>query len=77
MKNIWVDISAVPYIYEDSPYIEQFKWTIRKIGTDRVLFGSDYPFVPVEEAIKSVEKLGLTPEEMKAIMYDNARDLLN
>ncbi|HEX2867718.1 MAG TPA: amidohydrolase family protein [Ignavibacteriales bacterium] len=75
-KNIWVDISALSMLYEDSPYIEQIKWTIRKIGTDRVLFGSDYPYMPVEDAIKSVEKLALSPDEMNAVMYGNARELL-
>ncbi|MDC0670578.1 amidohydrolase family protein [Nannocystis radixulma] len=76
-NNIWVDLSAVSELYARSPYKEQLVYVIRKIGVDRVLFGSDFPFVRTPtEAIDDVESLGLTADEERMIFYENAAALL-
>ncbi len=75
-NNIWLDISAIAYMYANSPYAEQLKWTVEKIGADRILFGSDYPVSTVDEAIKAVESLGFSRNEMEAIFYNNSKSLL-
>ena len=41
--NIYFDISAVAAIFADSPVEAEFVWTIRNVGVDHVLLGSDYP----------------------------------
>ena len=76
-NNLWVDLSAVAAMYADSPYRDELVYVIRKIGVDRVLFGSDMPFArtPVE-AIADVERLGLRPAEERLIFHDNAASLL-
>ena len=75
-NNIWVDFSATAQIYANSPYVDQIKWTIRKIGVDKVLFGSDFPFSKISDAVKAVESYGFSKSEMDKIMYDNSRNLL-
>ena len=77
-NNMWVDLSAVAAMYADSPYRDLLVHVIRKIGVNRVLFGSDVPFARTTsmEAIADVEKLGLTPAEERLILHDNAASLL-
>jgi predicted TIM-barrel fold metal-dependent hydrolase len=48
---------------------------IRKVGVDRVLFGSDYPwFDPVLDADR-IQGLPLTTAERRALLHDNAAHL--
>ena len=42
-RNVWIDISATGPMLAGSPFADQFAWVLRKIGVDRVIFGSDYP----------------------------------
>lgn len=75
--NLWVDLSAVARLYARSPYREQLLHVIRHIGVERVLFGSDYPFArTTAEALEDVRALGLTPDEERLILHDNAARLL-
>jgi predicted TIM-barrel fold metal-dependent hydrolase len=75
-RNVWFDLSTVAHLYARSPYAEQLVWVCRKIGTDRILFGSDFPLLPLDQAVDDVRSLGFTPEELKAILHDNAQALL-
>jgi predicted TIM-barrel fold metal-dependent hydrolase len=51
-------------------------WTMRKVGIDRILFGSDWPVYTPSEAIRAVRHLGLTETEQRKVFYDNAAQLL-
>jgi predicted TIM-barrel fold metal-dependent hydrolase len=51
-------------------------WVLRKVGIDRVVFGSDYPVDDPLDAIRAVAELGFTDEEQAAILHDNAAALL-
>ncbi|PSL49483.1 putative TIM-barrel fold metal-dependent hydrolase [Chitinophaga niastensis] len=75
-NNIWLDVSAVAPILGDSPFHDQLVWTMRKIGIDQFLFGSDFPVFDPLAAIKSVHAMGFTQEEEKKIFYTNACRLL-
>ncbi|HXY44269.1 MAG TPA: amidohydrolase family protein, partial [Acidimicrobiales bacterium] len=48
------------------------------LSADRLLFGTDYPHVPggLEVFVKTLESIGLTPEELHAVGSSNARRLL-
>lgn len=61
----------------NGPFAEQFTWVLRKVGTDRILFGSDYPLDDPLHAVRAVKQLGFTGPELHAIMHDNAAGLLN
>jgi len=75
-RNVWCDLSAVAVFYADSPYREQLVWVIRKVGTDRILFGSDWPVDTPARAVAAVRALGLTRAEQAQILYTNAATLL-
>ncbi|MBI3181613.1 MAG: amidohydrolase family protein [Myxococcales bacterium] len=75
-RNVWFDLSAVTRFYADSPYREQLLFVCRKVGVDRLLFGSDFPMVQPSQAVADVEKMGFTPEELRRIFHDNAAELL-
>jgi predicted TIM-barrel fold metal-dependent hydrolase len=75
-RNVWVDLSATAHFFVGSPYQEQLVWVIRKVGTDRALFGSDYPVDTPAHALEDVRRLGFTAEEQQRVLYQNAADLL-
>ena len=75
-RNVWVDISAIGPMLAGGPFADQFTWVLRKVGIDRVIFGSDYPIDDPLAAVGAVAKLGFTDEEQAAILHDNAAALL-
>jgi hypothetical protein len=52
---------------------EELVGMIRHIGAERVLFGSDFPWWNPGVAKQGLEQLGLSPEENRLILYENAR----
>jgi uncharacterized protein len=74
-RNVWFDLSAVAPLYVDSPYAAQLRFVCRSVGTDRVLFGSDFPLTSLEAAMGAVHRLGFTRQEEQAILHDNAEAL--
>jgi predicted TIM-barrel fold metal-dependent hydrolase len=73
--NIYFDIAGTTVLLKASPIREEFVWTIRGVGVDHVLLGSDYPQFTLAETLAEFEKLDLTPEEKTLIRYGNARSL--
>ena len=76
-RNVWIDISVTALMLAGSPFAEQFAWVLRKVGTDRIIFGSDYPIDDPLTAAGAVVELGFTDAEQAAILHDNAASLLN
>jgi predicted TIM-barrel fold metal-dependent hydrolase len=76
-RNVWVDISVTGRLLAGSPFAEHFAWVLRKLGTDRVLFGSDYPLDHPLAAASAVAELGFTDAEQAAILHDNAASLVD
>jgi predicted TIM-barrel fold metal-dependent hydrolase len=74
-ENIYFDISASVFITAGSPIQDEFVWTIRNVGVDHVLLGSDFPQLTLPQTLAAFERLGLTAEEKAKIRYDNARKL--
>ncbi|SHL90948.1 amidohydrolase family protein [Mucilaginibacter sp. OK098] len=75
-KNMWFDLSAIAPILGDSPFRDQLVWTIRKIGVQQFLFGSDFPMFDPPSTIKSIYKMKFTKKEEAQIFYTNACNLL-
>src|SRR4030095_10097978 len=73
--NINFDISATVTIVADSPLEDEFVWTIRNVGIDHVLLGSDYPQFALEQNVTALGRLPLTQSEQAKIRYRNARAL--
>jgi uncharacterized protein len=75
-RHVWIDISATGSLLSGGPFAEQFCWVLRKVGIDRVLFGSDYPLDDPRVALDAVRSLGFDDDELRAILHDNAAALL-
>ena len=60
-------------IYLDN---EQFVRMVRKIGADKVLFGTDSPWYDQKQAIKDLKQTGLTEEELRLVLGENANKLI-
>lgn len=70
-KNIVVDTSG--YLAEQLP--ELFRKAISGRLQDKALFGTDFPYVDLEKALVSVDKLGLKDAVKEKILQGNARRL--
>ena len=75
-ENIYFDISGIALLAADSPIEAEFVWTLRNIGIDRVLLGSDYPQLTLGQTLDALERLGLDESEKAKIRYANAQRLL-
>lgn len=73
LPNLYVDCSSTRFAVSDEKVVE----LIRAYGSDRVLFGTDYPmWSPVEETAWFLG-LPLTEEERRRILYENVCNLLS
>jgi hypothetical protein len=72
LGNVYFDISGTVLLAANSPIEAEFVWTLRNVGIDRVLLGSDYPQIPLAPTVKALEKLDLTEAEKAAIRSGNA-----
>ena len=72
-KNLYVDCSSSLYAISK----ETAKELIRAYGTERVLFGTDYPLWTPEEEVARFMEIDLTDSEREDILYNNAAKLFN
>jgi len=73
LPNLYVDCSSsLPYISLDTA-----KRIIGRYGTDKVMFGTDYPMWSPEEEINRFLGIGLSEEENKRIFSENAIKLFD
>jgi predicted TIM-barrel fold metal-dependent hydrolase len=73
--NIYFDISAIAVLVADSPVEDEFVWTMRNVGIDHLLLGSDYPQYSLEQNVSALGRLPLDESEKAKIRYENARTL--
>ena len=72
LSNCYVDTAVWPLLYQPSI----FQPLAQLWGTDRILFGSDYPVLEQDRVLRETRALPLTPPELQAILGDNAARLL-
>lgn len=72
-KNLYVDCSSTLYAVTPARARE----LIDAYGTDRVLFGTDYPMWYPEAELEAFMQIDLTEAERRAILCENAARLLN
>lgn len=75
LDNLNFDISGTVQMAADSPLEAEFVWTLRNVGIDHVLLGSDYPQMGLGKTVNALERLDLTAEEKAKIRSGNARRL--
>jgi predicted TIM-barrel fold metal-dependent hydrolase len=74
-NNIYFDISATVTLAADSPIEQEFVWTLRNVGVDNLLLGSDYPQLGLAQSLDALNRLDLTEAEKAKIRYGNAKRL--
>ncbi len=65
--NIWFDVS--------NPSIPVLKMAREYLGPERMMFGSDYPFVEQDYLQGLLRQAGYTPDELDGIFHRNAEKL--
>jgi predicted TIM-barrel fold metal-dependent hydrolase len=50
---------------------------MKLVPMSQIMFGSDYPFVPIEVTAEGMTNLGLSLAELRVIGRDNATALLS
>ena len=72
LENVYFDTAASPFLYRPEIYSQ-----VRQlVGTDRILFGSDYPLMPPSRLLREIDSLNLPKEARSMILSGNARRLL-
>ena len=65
--NLWYDCSSTLYAMDKA----RGKALIERCGVDRVFFGSDYPAISPETALREFDALDIDEAARKAILHDN------
>lgn len=69
--NMYTDISAYGAVRDG-----MLTDAVSKVGSERILFGTDFPGYKIQPFIDAVVKSGLSDDEIYNIMYNNAVNLL-
>lgn len=75
-NNIFFDVSGLVILAADSPIEQEFVWTLRNVGIDQLILGSDYPQLSIKETLAGLDRLGLSEPEKEKIRWKNASALL-
>ena len=66
--NVYIASDA----YAPKHWLPQFVRFIDSWGSEKVLFGTDFPVIDIERARKEVDELGIRPAAMNSFLNDNA-----
>jgi len=72
-SNVYFDTAASPFLYK--PQI--FKQVTDITGSDKILFGSDYPLLSPRRIIDQIESVKLSQKDRVKILGGNAQRLLS
>lgn len=77
--NIYLETSFSVDYYRGSSIAQDFAFAFRKLGAERILYGSDFPYVDPAQAAAQMrqylEEHGFSSAEQAAIMGENGRSL--
>lgn len=71
-SRTYFDTAAAPFLYD--PMI--FEVACRILGPDKILFGSDFPLLPLSRYLKQLDKSGIEESLRNAILGDNFLKIL-
>ncbi len=73
LLNVFFDTAATVFLYQ--PQI--FEEVSNIVGSDKILFGTDYPLIPQNRVMAQIQSLELTEEVKAKILWGNAQKLLS
>ena len=72
LKNVYYDTAASPFLYNDIIY----EIAIKIFGSEKILFGSDYPLINFGRYIESIEDSVKGKKDRENILGKNAAEIL-
>jgi predicted TIM-barrel fold metal-dependent hydrolase len=72
LTNTAFDTAATPFLYK----AQVFESVAKIVGTDKILFGSDYPLLSPKRVMEQIESASLPWESKSMILGGNAQRLL-
>ena len=75
LNNLYVDLSIILFELDKSPMWPFLHWTLKSIGLDRVLLGSDFPDYSLADTLRLARSLELDRQEMNQVLGKNAARL--
>ncbi|PLX42019.1 MAG: amidohydrolase [Deltaproteobacteria bacterium] len=72
LKNVWYDTAAAPFLYRP----EVYRAMREAVGIEKIIYGSDYPLLPLERYKTSLVEAGLSAEEQAAVLGGNMAGVL-
>ncbi len=73
LPNVFFDTAATIFVYQ----ARIFKQVSDIIGSDKILFGTDYPLISQNRTIAQIQSLKLAAEDKAKILGSNAQKLLS
>ncbi|MFC1488377.1 amidohydrolase family protein [Thermodesulfobacteriota bacterium] len=71
-ENVYFDTAASPFLYDAEIYL----LAKQTIGTNKILFGSDFPLLKPERYFKELDTIGMPKKDIERICGLNAARLL-
>jgi len=71
-SNYYVETSILPLWMKKDADKKSLVSSMREIGIEHFVFGSDWPVIHPAESLKSLRELGLSKSEINKILYINA-----
>ena len=72
LRRVYFDTAASPYLYRT----EIYQLAAEMVGPDKIIFGSDYPLLPVSRYLKEMEEANLPQDWREMILGKNLAKLL-
>jgi len=72
LKNAFFDTAATPFLYRD----KIFKVAVDIIGSEKILFGTDFPLISHRRMLELVKGLDIGEDYKGKILGENGRRLL-
>ncbi|WP_035276884.1 amidohydrolase family protein [Desulforegula conservatrix] len=72
LRNVYVDTAASPFLYDPDIY----RIASEIFGSERILFGSDYPLIRPSRYFEEMKKSGISEKDLIRIKGENASCLL-
>ena len=72
LKNVYYDTAASPFLYDPAVY----RLAAELAGSDKILFGTDFPLLKPARYYREVEASGLDAAQRKQVLGENAAALL-